>query len=59
VILKKINSIKNFNIWKNYANQWCQQWTQTFQNWTFVDIKRTNKSKDSAIVDYHNVSDLH
>jgi len=24
------------------ANQRCQQWTQTFRNWPFLDVKRTN-----------------
>jgi len=32
----------NFNVEKNYINQRCQQWMQTFQNWTFIDVKRTN-----------------
>jgi len=27
---------------KTYANQRCQQWTQTFGSRTFLDVKRTH-----------------
>jgi len=49
IAIKKINAVKNFNA-KNYGNQQCQLWTHTFQNQTFLDVKRKNKSKDSVIV---------
>jgi len=41
-VIKKINTVKNFNAGKNCVNQQCQQWTQTFQNRTFLHIKWTN-----------------
>jgi len=34
-----------------------QQWTQTFWNWTFLDVQRTNKSTDSVVV--NKFGDLH
>jgi len=42
IAIKKINAVKNFNAWKNYANQRCQQWTQTFWSQTFLAIEQTN-----------------
>ena len=50
IVIKIINAIKNFNAEKNHTNQQCQQCTQTFQNRTFLDVKRMQNSKDSVIV---------
>jgi len=33
-MIKKLTPLKNTNAGKNYTNQQCQQWTQTFQNRT-------------------------
>jgi len=40
--LKKLTPLKILMRGKNYANQRCQQWPQTFRNRTFVDVKGTN-----------------